>query len=286
MRVAIATRSMNDCLYRISGDLLALEQLGLRFGSPVERHRITGTDNVGYFQRLLDLDADWVVSIDEDAFLISPDRLAELIATMDREGYAACGMPDGGVVRIRYHNPLGCNAFFNAFDLRKARPAWHDWPAVLATTYRPQYERLAPAFACRTPLAFDHFQAYYSVFFRLVEAGERILYLDAQEWQDGVSTLLKDPSGEALLVHCWYTRSWDTSYHTRRRYLAAIQFARQAQGLPPLVFSAAMASASQAAPHGSASLVAAAGHVSDGPQSPTAGLVNGNGSARHPGIAR
>ncbi len=241
MRVAIATRSMNDYLYQVSGWLLGLEQLAVRFGAPVERRRITGTDNVGYFRKLLEIEADWVISTDEDAFLLSPDRLAELIALMDREGYAACGMPDGGVVKIRYHNPVGCNAFFNVFDLRKVRPAWQDWAAVLATTHRPEYQCLAPAFACRTPYAFDHFQAYYSVFFRLIEAGERLLYLDAREWQDGVSTLLEDPSGEPLLLHCWYTRNWDTSYHTRRRYLAAIELARQSQGLPPLVQTVATA---------------------------------------------
>jgi hypothetical protein len=234
MRVAVATRSMNDRLYRISGELLALDQLALRFRAPVERHRIVGTDNVAYFRKLADIEADWVISIDEDAFLVSPDRLANLIVAMDREGYAACGMPDGGVVRLRYHNPVGCNAFFNIFDLRKVRPAWQDWAAVLATTYQPKYRCLAPAFACRTPHAFDRFEAYYCVFFRLIEAGERILYLDAEEWQDGISTLLKDPQSEPLLVHCWYTRNWNTSYHTRRRYLAVIQFARQAQGLPPL----------------------------------------------------
>ena len=229
MRVAIATRSLNEYLYNASGELLRLEELSASLGAPIQRQRFTGTDNVDYFRQLLEVDADWVVNIDEDAFLLSPSALAELIRAMDREGYAACGMPDGGVVRIRYHNPVGCNAFFNIFDLRRVRPIWQDWPRVLRAAWRPEYERLAPTFARRTPYAFDDFQRYYSVFFALLEAGERIMYLDAEEWQDGVSTLLKGLEETPLLIHCWYTRNWETSYHTRRRYQSAIQFARQTQ---------------------------------------------------------
>jgi GT2 family glycosyltransferase/tetratricopeptide (TPR) repeat protein/SAM-dependent methyltransferase len=90
-----------------------------------------------------------------------------------------------------------------------------------------------PAFARRSTFALDHFERYYGVFFSLLDAGERICYLDADEWEDGVSTLLKNEAGDPLLLHCWYTRYWATSHHTRRRYQAVIDFARRAQGLEP-----------------------------------------------------
>jgi hypothetical protein len=139
-------------------------------------------------------------------------------------------MPDGGVVAIRQHNPAGCNAFFNIFDLRRVRPIWQDWSRVRSATHRAEYEPLAPEFARRSAYAFDDFQLYYGVFFSLLQAGERILYLDAEEWHDGITTVLKDTQGEPLLLHCWYTRNFATSYHTRRRYQAAIDHARKAQG--------------------------------------------------------
>jgi hypothetical protein len=229
MRVVFATRSMNDLLFEASGQLLG--QSGATSGW--QRFRLQGTDSLGYFRELLRLDADWVVNIDEDAFVLAPGRLTELIRRMEQGGHAACGMPDGGVVRIRRHNPAGCNAFFNIFDMRRVRPIWANWNRVVSAGPRPEHQRLAVPFATRTTFAFDHFERYYGVFFSLLDAGERILYLDAEVWQDGVSTLLKDPAGAPLLIHCWYTRNWPSSYHTRQRYQAVLNHARQTQGLDP-----------------------------------------------------
>jgi hypothetical protein len=228
---------MNGVLYQRSGDLLGPLLVDHA------RHRITGTDNFGYFRELLRLDADWVINLDEDAFLLDPARLLGLVRTMEAGGYAACGMPDGGVVRIRRHHPAACNAFFNVFDLRRVRPIWQDWDRVVAATPRPEYEKLVAPFARRSQFAFDHFERYYGVFFALLAAGERILYLDAEEWQDSISTLLKNADGAPLLLHCWYSRYWDTSYHTRQRYRTAIDYARKVQGLPPFPWESADARA-------------------------------------------
>jgi GT2 family glycosyltransferase/tetratricopeptide (TPR) repeat protein len=230
MRLAVATRSMSDFLYRASGDLLGLEGVCAGNGVRWERHRLTGTDNFGYFRELLRLDADWVINLDEDAFVLDPARLLGLVRALEAGGYAACGMPDGGVVPIRRHNPAACNAYFNVFDLRRVRPVWQDWDRVVAARHRPEYEGLVAPFARRSVFAFDHFERYYGAFFALLGAGEHILYLDAEEWQDGITTLLKDAAGEPLLLHCWYSRYWDTSHHTRLRYREAIDYARRAQG--------------------------------------------------------
>lgn len=218
-RTVCATRSMNRQLYELSGKFVVPTGLS--------RYRILDTDSLGYFRELLRLDADWVVNIDEDAFLLDPARLVGLIQHMEDHGYAACGMPDGGVVRIRFHNPAVCNAYFNVFDLRRARRVWVDWDRVMSARPRPDHESLAPSFARRTAYAFDHFERYYGVFFSLLDAGERILYLDAEEWEDGCSTLLQDMAGDPLLIHCWYSRHWDSSYHTRQRYRAVLAHTRR-----------------------------------------------------------
>ncbi len=231
LRVAVATRSMNDCLSRVSGELVRLDELGEWAPEKFERCCLRGTDSLGYFRELLALDVDWVVNLDEDAFVLDTRELVRLIHHMDLHGYAACGMPDGGVVRIRRHNPVACNAFFNVFDLRRHRPVWRYWERVQSERHRGEYESCVAPFARRTPYAFDHFERYYGVFFSILQAGERILYLDAEEWHDGVSTLLKSHAGKPPLLHCWYTRHWMNSYHTRERYRRAIAFARHAQGL-------------------------------------------------------
>jgi hypothetical protein len=214
--ILIATRSMQDELYRISGGFLT-------FDHPVSsRLRVTGASAEDYFRILAGTDADWVVNIDEHAFLIDPKGVLDLIAYMDANGIAACGMPDGGVVPIRRHNPVACNAYFNVLDLRKVRTAWTDWPAVLGSRHRQEYERNVPPWASRSERTFDDFEPYYCVFFSLLDAGERILYLDAETWRDGTSTLLKDHRDKPLLLHAWYARKWSSDPATRKRYEALI----------------------------------------------------------------
>jgi hypothetical protein len=168
MRIVVAARSMNDVLYQASGEWL---------GALGDRRRFTGTDNFGYFRELLTLDAAWVINLDEDAFVLDPPRLTDLVRHMEAHGYAACGMPDGGVVPIRRHNPAACNASFNVFDLRRVPPVWQDWQRMQEATHRPAYEQGVAGFTRRSPSAFDHFERYYGVFFALLGAGERILYL-------------------------------------------------------------------------------------------------------------
>jgi hypothetical protein len=48
----------------------------------------------------------------------------------------------------------------------------------------------------------------------------------------GMTTLVKDHTGEPLLLHGWYSRSWDTNPNTHSRYRIAVDYARWKQGLP------------------------------------------------------
>jgi len=224
LRVAFACRSMNDILFRQASALLGLDCLPKRNGFNAKLYRMTGTDSMGYFRELSALDADWVVNFDEDVFVLDPERLFKLLRFMKERRYAACGMPDGGVVEMRRHNPVACNAFFNIFDLRRVRGPWQNWEAVKAARHKTAYEQAAPPFARRTPFAFDDFEPYYGLSYTLLDAGEKILYLDAEEWQDGVTTLLKDAEGEPLLLHGWYSRTWELNTETRERFRLAVDY--------------------------------------------------------------
>jgi glycosyltransferase involved in cell wall biosynthesis len=225
-RIIFATRSLHEELYAQSGEFLPAVGTGSPELEFIGRVRLVDTDAAGYLRELSRLDADWVVSLDEDAFMLDTEALLCLIRTMDAQGFAACGMPDGGVVPIRRHNPVACNACFSVLDLRRVRPVWQDWDRVLAARHSPEYEQALPAFARQTAYAFDHFEPYYGPFFALLAAGERILYLDGEEWRDGVSTLLKAPDGRPLLLHCWYGRDWERDAKTRERVAAALGHAR------------------------------------------------------------
>ncbi len=223
-KVLIVTRSMNEDLYHLSGEFLQFDGSG-----PTHRVRLTHTDAAGYFRLLADLDADWVVNLDEDAFLLDPPALLALLRHMEEQGYAACGMPDGGVVPIRHHNPVACNAFFNVFDMRQIRPLWADWDAVTRLRHAPAFEAVVPAWARRGEHAFDDFEPYYGLFYAIVKAGRRILYLDAETWRDGTTTLVRSPGGHPLLLHAWYARNWERDESTRRRFAEAASFARDYQ---------------------------------------------------------
>lgn len=236
-RVVIATRSMDDSLYTLSQEFLDFGRAEPTSLRPHARHRLMGTDACGYLRELLAIEARWVINLDEDAFVLDPQGLLEMIAQMQREGYAACGMPDGGVVPVRRHHPLACNTFFNVFDLGRVRPVWQHWEKMLAAESPQDADSRVAPFARRTPREFDRFEPYYPAFFSLLNAGERILYLDAETWDDGISTLLKAPDGNPLLLHCWYARLWRHDPATRDRYARALTFARtrsrSAQGRPP-----------------------------------------------------
>lgn len=217
-RVAIATRSMSLELYHLSGEFLNFEEPQLNGPYEWTRYRIIGTSALDYFQQLLKLDADWVVNIDEDAFLFDPQALIDLIEAMEHGGYSACGMPDGGVVPIRRHHPIACNAFFNIFDMRRVRRVWTDWQHAAESPYQTEFARFMAPFANRGPAAFDDFEPYYGLFFSILAANQKILYLEGEEWNDGISTLLKTPSGAPFLLHAWYAREWTTDFATRERY--------------------------------------------------------------------
>ena len=228
-RVVFATRSLTAELYELSDRFLRPDAL--------PRHRVRGAGKLDYFRRLTEIDADWVVNIDEDAFLLSAEALRALVRHMADHGYAACGMPDGGAVSIRRHNnPLTCNAFFNVLDLRRVRRAWADWPRASTAGHDARYESIVSGVSgrqLRTGFDFASFEPYGPLFFALLAAGERILYLDAEQWRDGVSTLLKSPADVPLLLHTWYSRLWDTDPGTRRRIEAAAAWATEYRGLTP-----------------------------------------------------
>ncbi len=215
---------MNDDLFRLSGEFLRFN-----VAQPSHRVRITGSSAVEYFRQLSELDADWAINLDEDAFLFDPTALLDLVQQMNERGYAACGMPDGGVVPIRAHNPVVCNAFFNVFNLRRVRAVWADWGLVCGLRHHSEHEQLIPAFARRTSWAFDNFEPYYGLFFALLNAGERILYLDAEQWRDEITTVVKHPDGRPLLLHAWYARNWPIDPATRRRYEDIVAFIRDSR---------------------------------------------------------
>lgn len=206
-RVAICTRSMNPYLYAKAMAFIAL---------PHRRIRITDQSASGYLETIFyEIDADYVINIDEDAFVCDNDGVAGLLREIATNEYLGCGVPDGGVIPIRSHNPLVVNPFFNIFntarvrELSKARTG--DWPPVPG-----DLDLTAVRHLLRRPYSLVEFEPYERLLTWLAQTGS-IKYLDAQVGGDGISTLPLLASGRPLLIHTWYSRYYGRDlYHTRR----------------------------------------------------------------------
>lgn len=178
LNVKIFTRSFDLRLYRYSRALY--EDMGI----PVVR--LTDQSADGYFYTILkDKDCDIAINIDEDAFLVNPQAMLDLVSYVIDGGYANAGCPDGGCDALpRGGDPRVTNPFFNIMDLRQIRPSFDKSLLV---------SRL------------DDCEPYYP-FFHWLADNFKTLYLPARKHPDGVTTILTDVEGRDICLHSWFAR--------------------------------------------------------------------------------
>lgn len=209
MKIEIYTRSMNFDLYELSAKTIKLTY-------QKKRCRFTSAD--GYlYDSILKSKADVIINIDEDAFVTDNQRLMQLIEYVLDYQYINCGVPDGGVIPIRKHNPLVTNPFFNIlnvseirknFDLRKVKEEY--------SQHQEAFEKFAPLALMKSEYKYDFYEPYCS-FFVWLAVNFKHLYLDAEVHSDQISTVVKDHEGIPFLLHSWYSRMYgEDPYHTQR----------------------------------------------------------------------
>lgn len=204
---------MNDVLYKKSMHFINL---------PYPKIRLIKTSAEEYLIKLInDEDADFVINIDEDAFVFDIEKLKKLLHFIIDNEYVNCGMPDGGVVNIRKFNPLVTNPFFNILNVRKIRkefslntnsledinsfPLWDD-------SYMDKF----PKHLLKSEYKFINNEPY-SRFFIWMSQNFKTLYLNAENHPDGESTILCDNNNHPFLIHTWYSRFYyKNTYHTKR----------------------------------------------------------------------
>jgi len=213
--VLIVTRSMHEELYNLSSALIDL---------PFKKVRICGAHAQWYLYGLFEHDAEWVINIDEDAFVWDPGKILRLLDFMRDNDLACCGCPDGGVVWHRFHNPVIPNPFFNVFHLKKMKAAYRGVPDIERVGFDDSLKRFTAPFVQGTlgkEYSYDMFEPYYSFFLWILKQGFRILYLRADSWsEDLLSTVPMDHRDEPFLIHTWFAREWGTPA-TRQRILKA-----------------------------------------------------------------
>lgn len=177
-------------------------------------------DNYANYIDLLQIEADWIIYADEDAFAFRPERIQNLLEYMEARNFALCGMPDGGVSEHRMHNPVACNPFFNIINRKLIREALNKAPIDLKTPWQESYRCYTAPFVGARGKAFvyDNFEPFYGLYFWFCEHGFDMLYLDAETWEgepERLSTILKDHTGTPFLLHTWFARDYKGAHHAR-----------------------------------------------------------------------
>lgn len=205
-RIKIYTRSMNDVLYHKSMALCSL---------PYDKVQLKNTSAEGYlYQIIADTNADWVVNIDEDAFVTNVKALEQLIDYCIENGYVNCGMPDGGVVHLRDGNPLVTNPYLNILNTKALREQF----SAGKLSESPNKERFTQTdiLVGAHDFSATNVEPYYP-FFIWLSNHFKTLYLKATNHPDGESTVLYNHLGEEVLIHTWYSRYYNNNrFHTQR----------------------------------------------------------------------
>lgn len=205
-KICICTRSINISLYKKSMSTITL---------PYKKYRFLFTTADGYLYDLLKLDYDYVVNIDEDAFVVDNDALFNLILYCIDNNITNCGMPDGGI-HPRGGNPIVTNPFFNIFDIKKIK-AHFDIKKINSQDLNPEVLKdYIPHYLTNENYTFNEYEPFDKYFVWLA-LNFKPLYLEVQTHKDGFSTILKNQEGKPFLIHTWFSRMYGKdAFHTNR----------------------------------------------------------------------
>lgn len=161
-------------------------------------------------------DIDIMIYIDEDCFIINEEELQELIDYIIQNDIDCAGMPDGGVVSTRSHNPLSINQFFCILNLKKIRSKYN-YEDVLNTQYSNDLDIYLPTSLIKNVYTLDNFEPYYKLFFWMLRNNFNFIYLNAVDYDmDNITTILKNHKNVEFAYHTWYARQWKDEYHNNR----------------------------------------------------------------------
>ena len=181
-RIKIFTRSFDLRLYRLAKGLFCDWKDAA--GNPIPCVRLTDQRADGYFYTMLrDMDCDIAINVDEDAFIVDPQAVLDLVDTLLQGGYANIGCSDGDAATTGRDKTV-TNPFFNVFNLQ---------------LIRTKFDR--KALVCKL----EDKEPYYPFFHWMADTFPT-LYLPARRHADGITTIALDPQGRTLCLHTWFSR--------------------------------------------------------------------------------
>jgi hypothetical protein len=207
-----------------------------------------GLHNFAFINHVIlnkEYDFDWMVYIDEDCFITNQKALEDLIQYQIENNFSCSGVPDGGVISHRFHNPIAINPFFmimNVADIRKR----YDLAEINYSHYAPDLDRFIPTNLIKKDfiyqpdydktiakgykpfgVIYDNFEACYGFFFWLLRNNYKMLYLDADEYIDNLTTIVKNQNGVPFAYHTWFARGWNTDKQNKERIIRVIDYCNE-----------------------------------------------------------
>lgn len=192
------------------------------FDRPI--YLLPNTTADGYLIKLLDLKHDYVVSIDEDAFLYNYDTFFSLLEYFVKSDYTLAGMRDGAVCSPRAGHPMVINPFFMLLN-RKKVAGYFDKELVKVIRVADVSYLVTDELLASLPLQNfwnfnDDIEPYYPFFLTLLKKGAKFYYLNCRTWQDDpgvvwegekvkVATIVSDQNNADFLIHCWFTSYYE-----------------------------------------------------------------------------
>jgi len=217
----IVSRSENKILHTKSKEINSsnIERVRGKFGG--------GQDAaLKYLLNLFNFNDDWVINIDDDAFVFDSQRILNLIEFMHENNYDYCGMPDGGIVNERRHNPIVPNAFFNIINVKNIKINRNE---IYQTKFTDDLKQYIPSILKPDILyQWNTREQYYCLFFWLIKR-YKCLFLNAYEHVDGMSTILQDHEGNDFLIHTWCARTYGVEPRQTERINQAYEWALHAK---------------------------------------------------------
>jgi hypothetical protein len=226
-KIGIFTNSFNPELLKMSMDCYKEIEI-----DPIVIHGIKrGKSFYGYrvFNRVLSSwtirrKYDYLIYVDEDCFISEPHELYKLMKYFIENDYDFCGMPDGGVVGIRGHNPVSINTFFTIFNVKNIKKIYRSRRAK-STVYTKELDKFIPHHLIKKDssdvvVSYDKFEPYYKIFFYLLSKGARPLYLDAKVSEldsSGIATALMNHLSNVFCHHTWYAREYNADIENKAR---------------------------------------------------------------------
>lgn len=226
MKIKIVSNSMYDDLYQYSCQFY--ESL------PYEKIKVSGRNMLYNFNFInyvithpIEFNFDWMIYIDEDCFITDINALLSLLKNQVENNIDCSGMPDGGVISHRFHNPIAINPFFMILNLTSIREKY-DFNKVMTMRYDVDLDKYIPQHLIKKDMPYelkfertiakgylpygviyDNFEPCYKFYFWLLRNNYNILYLNGYDYSgDDVTTVLQNHEGIDFAYHTWFARNW------------------------------------------------------------------------------